>query len=68
MWVRMQSVAEARQWLEAGLLYENRSVSTDASWALCDEVSPQQLDELEIDADNYVGYWPISDYAIYVEE
>ncbi len=68
MWVRMQSVAEARQWLEAGLLYENRSVGLDLDWKLCDEVSPQQLDELESDGANYIGYWPIRDYAVYLED
>lgn len=67
MWVRMQSVAEARQWLEAGLLYESLAATYEC-WRLCDEASPQQLAELERDGINYVGLWLISDYAIYVED
>lgn len=65
MWVRMQSVAEARQWLEAGLLYECYG---DGRWHPTDGATPQQLHDLETLGDEYTGGWPIEDYAIHVEE
>lgn len=63
---RMTSIAEAREYLAAGLLYENLSSSERPRWQLADKYTPQQLRNLEA----YPEYdtWPITDYAILLED
>ena len=64
---RMTSIAEAREYLAAGLLYENKVSNYDTPfWGLADYSTPHQLDRLESDPDYSV--WPITDYAVLLED
>ena len=65
---RMTSIAEAREYLAAGLLYENMSEGLDPYWRPTDRYTHRQLNELEECGDSYEGHWPITDYAILLED
>ena len=64
--VRVDSIKQARELLELGLLYENYGVGRSPDiFHLCDELSTYQLDELESGAPTN---WPLSDYAYILED
>ena len=64
--VRVDSIKQARELLELGLLYENYGVGGFCdNFYLCDDSSTYQLDELESGAPTN---WPLSDYAYILED
>lgn len=66
IFVRVDSIKQARELLELGLLYENLMYpGKDAEWSLADEDTPWQLDSLER---GVCPLWPLSDYAYLLED
>ena len=64
--VRVDSIKQARELLELGLLYENYGVGGNRdNFHLCDECSTYQLDDLER---GVCSLWPLSDYAYILED
>lgn len=65
MWLRMTDIAVAKEYLEAGMLYENWGSPDDPVWHKTDYLTRGQLDHLRYDPEYC---WPIQDYAIYLED
>lgn len=65
-YVHVESIQQAREFLELGLLYENITMSTITPiYRLCDRYSSSQLDQLE---DGEPCNWPLSDYVYVLED
>jgi len=64
-YVLVDSIKQARELLDLGLLYENMTVGGDPLYHLCDGSTPSQLDELEQELPTN---WPLSDYAYLLED
>lgn len=64
-YVHVESIQQAREFLELGLLYENVSAPSRPHYRLCDSVTPRQLDDLEAGRDTE---WPLSDYVYKLED
>lgn len=64
-YVHVESIQQAREFLELGLLYENMSAPNDPYYRLCDSGTPRQLDDLEAGRDTD---WPLSDYVYVLED
>lgn len=65
-YVHVESIQQAREFLELGLLYENITMSTTTpAYRLCDRYSSSQLDQLE---NGEPCNWPLSDYVYVLED
>lgn len=65
-YVHVESIQQARELLDAGLLYENYVLSLlNPCYHLCDSRTPAQLDELE---QGLPTNWPLSDYVYLLED